>query len=226
MWCSYRTFESSWKLEVAGFPILFRISTGNKDHSLSAYQSTIAHHGTGISVFAFYQNVFCFYCLDNHVKILVVPDAYRHLNLRRVQQVVVDSRIGSHQIAEDICRGVMHITHISKLVLLVMRVDIMNNEKMMWVLDHLSEALDGTKFTGQVVVTGTVPAVHDRAWMCQKFQQEAEVMKEHLREHKVIHYSDAADVMYDQYGVIPQLLDHQGLMLDGRRELAQRRFNI
>ena len=125
------------------------------------------------------------------------------------------------QSADDIGRGVMELASVSTLLLLVGRADVLNNEDTTWVLDRLQRNLEQVQYQGNVVLTGPLPLAHDRRMMCQDFKEQHQIMREHLSVCKRIHYTDAGLVMFDDRGIIPQLMDENGLTLDGQRELSE-----
>ena len=114
----------------------------------------------------------------------------------------------------------------SVLVLLVGRADILNDEKTAWVLDRLESAAESVQFKGKIVLTGGLPAAHDRRIMCEDLAKERQIIQKHVQCSKRMLFCDAADVMSDHLGVIPQLMDYNGLTLDRIREFQQRLCNI
>ena len=134
--------------------------------------------------------------------------------------MVVDSRTSLREISKDIANQMMVLHHVSTLLLLVGRADILNNEDMLWVLDGLIQAVNKVEYKGAVVVAGPLPTASDQPWLCKEMKQHRRSFKKFLQEVPNVHFCDAGDVLFDEKGVIQQLLDWNGLTLDGKRELS------
>ena len=164
----------------------------------------------------------CFIILVSRIKLMVVPDAYRRINLQGFQQVVVDNRTGIEDIARDVELGHMTVVNADLILLLLGRANFLNNVTLTVVLERLSAALTRAGFSGRVVTTGPMPASHDSASWCRQMRRERQAAQERWRGSNSVCVSSAADVLSDEHGVIPQLLDHQGLTLNGVQEISSR----
>ena len=157
---------------------------------------------------------------------MVVEDAYRRVHLRGYRSVVVDAWTGLLQIAQDVQRGVMELRGVSTLLLLLGRADLRNKADTSVVMRRVSEAITNSGFTGKVIITGGLPTARDGVPFCRNLrQQHLDIMKSTKKE-RYIHYCDAGLVMWDEHGVIPQLVDGQGLTLDGIRKLSLRLASV
>ena len=103
----------------------------------------------------------------------------------------------------------------SVLVLLVGRADVLNDEKTAWVLDHLESAVKLVQFEGKIVLRGGLHAAHDWRMMCDDLARERKIIHEHVQCSKMMLFCDVADIMSNNMGVISQLIDYNGLTLDG-----------
>ena len=136
---------------------------------------------------------------------MVVPDAYRNLALPEFRQVVLDRRVGMRSIAKDILDKKLDLSGVSKLMLLVGRADVLNNEDPVWVLERLITALREVEFEGETIIIGPLPEPHDKRWMCTDCNKAREDMFNYLRCVGKVCISFAGQVICDQRGVIPQL---------------------
>ena len=78
------------------------------------------------------------------------------------------------------------------------------------------------EFQGKLVLVGPIPVVHDRPWLCRELKETRELFANALRSHNHFSVVDAADLLTDEWGVVPQLMDVHGLTWDGRQEFKQR----
>ena len=140
--------------------------------------------------------------------------------------MVVDEKTGIWQIALDIEKGNLVLQHATRLLLLVGRADVQERRDAVVVLERLVQAVRQQGYSGQVILTGPLPMPRDGEKMCNILQQARMEMKNYLRNVKGIHYTNAGEVLSDKWGVIPQLLDFNGLTLDGCRELQASLSNV
>ena len=147
-----------------------------------------------------------------------MPDAFRRITVRGFQQVVVDNRTSIREIAADIQKGRMSLSGTTQLVLLVGRADVLNGDGMVWVLERLKQATEMVGFLGTLVITGPLPAAHDRPWMCEEISRAWEQCQNFVENFPNCKFCLAGRVFLDQFGVIPALIDESGLTLDGIRE--------
>ena len=153
-------------------------------------------------------------------KILVVPDAFRRINLWGYKQVVVDNKTSLREIASDIRRGTMVLCSTVELVLLVGRADLLNNNRFVWVLEQLKEALLWTNYQGTVVLTGPLSAFHDHQWMCNDITLAWTECQDFVRNNANFKFCDTGCQLLDKFGVITALLNESGLTLDGLCEVT------
>ena len=140
--------------------------------------------------------------------------------------MVVDDRTGLSQITNDISKGLMQLTGVSRLLLMVGRADVIAGRDTRLVLERLDVEVQHSGFQGTVLVVGALPNAKDDRERCEELMQQWKVLQDTLKEKPRMHFVQAADVMCDEFGVIPQLLDRSGLTLDGIRELKDRLTNI
>ena len=133
--------------------------------------------------------------------------------------MVVDRRTGVRQIAKDIAAGQMMLHGVSMLFLMIVRADFMNNDDPVWILQCLVQAVSQVRFKGRLVVSGPFPAPYDQVKMCREITEFSDALKHQAASVKNIEFCDLGSTLYDKYGVIPQLLDYDGLTLDGLHEL-------
>ena len=164
---------------------------------------------------------------DATYKIMVVPDAYRHLTIPGFQQVVVDNKTGLSDITHDIERGQTMVQFTKKILLLVGRADMLTStDNIIVVLEWLIQAFKGAQYEGHVIIKGLMPAAYDKRSTCQDFDRIYVQIKNFLKTQPRVHFSNAAQVLMDQCGVIRELLDLKGLTLDGVRELQLALVNV
>ena len=150
---------------------------------------------------------------------MVVTDAYRHLTVPGFKQVVVDKKVGIRHIAKDVEEGKMILQTVAELMLLVGRTDVLNNDDMVLVLERLILAIEKAEYRGKVMLVGPLPEARDRPWFCRDLLEAHRIMGRRLRNLPNWHMCHAGAVLMDDRGIIPQLMDHNSLTLDGRHEL-------
>ena len=146
--------------------------------------------------------------------ILVVPDAYRHLNIPQFQQVVVDRKASIREIARDIRNGRMKLSGTKRFMLTLRRMDVLNGEDIKWVLEQLVDAVCVAGYDGKVIIAGPVPEVHDRPWLCQEMISAMEKIKDFTSKTDNFSAKPVGLALFDKSGVIPQLLNTHGLTLE------------
>ena len=155
------------------------------------------------------------------IKVVVVPDAYRHVALRDFKQVVVDEKTGILNIAKDISNEQLVLVEVSVLLLLLGRIKVCEHASVARVLEVFSKACARKNFHGRVIIAGPLPSAKDDIKFCKRLCDTHEQWKQALLKHPFIHFCDAGDVLMDQFGVVPQLLDERGLTIDRVRELRE-----
>ena len=151
----------------------------------------------------------------------MVSDAYRHVLLQGFNQVAVDNRTGLMDIVRDVEKGLMVLQGVDTLLLLIGRADVIEGHDVQCVLERMEQVLRSCGFQGRAVLTGPLPAPQDGRRACRKLARERQRVKQTLSTNPMMHYSDAGEILSDEFGIVPQLLNKDGLTLDGRRELSQ-----
>ena len=151
---------------------------------------------------------------------LVVNSAIRGFQLPGFKQVVVDSHAGVQTITKDIIDGKLQVVSLRLLMLCVGRADILDGEEVSVVLHGLQEALNLVAFCGRVVLVGLMPESQDRGWACRKIRKAWECMEWEIEDLPGFEISRAARILIDDRGVVPQLINYNGLTLDVQQEFS------
>ena len=146
---------------------------------------------------------------------LVVPDAFRDLNIRGFQQVVVDEKVGLQDLTRDVHRRRIEVGRVTSMLVMVGRADVMFGESVVVFLGGFLEALEGKGFTGKLTVTGPLPKFSDGEQLCKRLAIEREAVFNYAVTHKRFAYSHMGEVLCISNRVIPELLNARGLTNEG-----------
>ena len=144
----------------------------------------------------------------NKIKMLVVTDAFRNIQIRGFKQMVVDDRTGIRDISRDVKRGRLDTKQIASLVLLLGRVEAMEGVCVVFALEELKQALEAREFAGKVTVSGPLPIATESREQCEIFANIRDKVFNWAKNVPSFAYAHVGEVITDRRGVIRQLLSH------------------